>query len=205
MNTQANDDAIDEIVATCNGDIRGALKALMLVNEQLETELEQLHAAFQFRRLSVYALLQGVMGREVWNEGRHWAHLDYLSADVDQRGQTVELAKPIGYYWRAPFPDNVGIGGFYDVLGPNNYTVETTSYAKLRELSASYNVGPVSGVGNWTVSLIGRNLFTITNYLGFDPEVGSAGGLASTASVNAVDQFGFPNLRTFTFALSTSF
>jgi replication-associated recombination protein RarA len=46
MNTQLNDTVIDEIVATCNGDIRGALKALMLVNEQLEAELQQLHAAF---------------------------------------------------------------------------------------------------------------------------------------------------------------
>ena len=46
MNTQVNDNAIDEIVATCNGDIRGALKALILVNEQLEAELRQLHAAF---------------------------------------------------------------------------------------------------------------------------------------------------------------
>jgi hypothetical protein len=36
--------AIDEIVARCNGDIRGALKALLLVNEQLEVELAQLHA-----------------------------------------------------------------------------------------------------------------------------------------------------------------
>jgi hypothetical protein len=32
-------------VARCNGDIRGALKALLLVNEQLEAELAQLHAA----------------------------------------------------------------------------------------------------------------------------------------------------------------
>ena len=45
MNTEANDSAIDEIVATCNGDIRGALRALMLVNEQLEAELAQLYAA----------------------------------------------------------------------------------------------------------------------------------------------------------------
>jgi hypothetical protein len=37
--------AIDEIVARCNGDIRGALKALLLVNEQLEAELAELHAA----------------------------------------------------------------------------------------------------------------------------------------------------------------
>ncbi|HEV7880772.1 hypothetical protein [Bradyrhizobium sp.] len=45
MNTEVNDHAIDEIVATCNGDIRGALKALMLINERLESELQQLHAA----------------------------------------------------------------------------------------------------------------------------------------------------------------
>jgi hypothetical protein len=36
--------AIDEIVAKCNGDLRGALKALLLVNEQLEAELQQLQA-----------------------------------------------------------------------------------------------------------------------------------------------------------------
>jgi hypothetical protein len=45
MSSKFNDTAIDEIVAACNGDIRGALKALMLVNEHLEAELQQLHAA----------------------------------------------------------------------------------------------------------------------------------------------------------------
>jgi hypothetical protein len=35
---------IDEIVAMCDGDLRGALKALMLVNEHLEARLEQLKA-----------------------------------------------------------------------------------------------------------------------------------------------------------------
>jgi len=39
-----NEAAIDEIVASCSGDIRGALKALLIVNEQLEAELQQLHA-----------------------------------------------------------------------------------------------------------------------------------------------------------------
>jgi hypothetical protein len=45
MSTQAHDEAIDAIVAACNGDLRGALKALMLVNEHLESELQQLYAA----------------------------------------------------------------------------------------------------------------------------------------------------------------
>ena len=36
---------IDEIVANCNGDLRGAVKALLLVNEQLETELNHFRSA----------------------------------------------------------------------------------------------------------------------------------------------------------------
>ena len=33
---------MDEIVAACNGDLRGAVKALMLVNEQLEQKLRRI-------------------------------------------------------------------------------------------------------------------------------------------------------------------
>ena len=45
MTSRLNESAIDEIVARCNGDIRGALQALLLINEQLEAELQQLQAA----------------------------------------------------------------------------------------------------------------------------------------------------------------
>jgi hypothetical protein len=37
------EDVIDNIVATCNGDVHGAIKALLLVNERLETELHYFH------------------------------------------------------------------------------------------------------------------------------------------------------------------
>jgi hypothetical protein len=37
----SNEAAIDEVIATCNGDMRGAIKALLLVNEHLETELRR--------------------------------------------------------------------------------------------------------------------------------------------------------------------
>jgi len=45
MTFRPNEAAIDEIVASCNGDVQGALKALLLVNEHLEAELRQLYAA----------------------------------------------------------------------------------------------------------------------------------------------------------------
>ena len=173
----------------------------------------------QWKRLSLHALVDAAIGQHVWNQGFHWAHLDFLSKDVDQVGKSVETAKPIGYYYRAAPPDNAaGLGGFYDILGPNNFTVEDASYAKLRELMVSYHIGAVRGVGDWGVSLVGRNLFTITGYRGFDPEIGLGalppqpglagggnGGQAASGAVNAVDAFSFPNLRTFTIGITTSF
>jgi TonB-linked SusC/RagA family outer membrane protein len=164
---------------------------------------------FQWKRLTLYALVDAAIGQDVWNQALHWAHLDFLSKDVDQTGKSVESAKPIGYYYRAAPPDNsAGIGGFYDILGPNNFTVESASYAKLREVMMSYHLGPISGVGDWGVSLVGRNLFTITGYRGFDPEVGIGGGRAGAAAsgaINGVNNFTFPNLRNYTVGITTSF
>ena len=45
MSSKRNEAAIDRIVARCGGDIRGALEALLLVNEHLEAEIQQLLAA----------------------------------------------------------------------------------------------------------------------------------------------------------------
>jgi hypothetical protein len=45
MISDRSEAVINEIVASCNGDIHSALKALLLVNEQLEAELQQLYAA----------------------------------------------------------------------------------------------------------------------------------------------------------------
>jgi TonB-linked SusC/RagA family outer membrane protein len=165
---------------------------------------------FRYKRMTMYALVDAAVGQKVWDQGFHWAHLDFLSHDVDQVGKSVQDAKPIGYYWRTSAQDGfTGIGGFYDQLLPNSYTVEDASYAKLRELLVSYHVGPIARTGDWEISVVGRNLFTITGYRGFDPEVGLSGGaqLNSTASaaIQAVDAFTFPNLRTFTVGLSSTF
>jgi hypothetical protein len=37
--------AIEKIIASCDGSTRGALEALLLVNERLETEIHQLYVA----------------------------------------------------------------------------------------------------------------------------------------------------------------
>ena len=43
--TDPYDAAVEDAIATCNGDIRGALEALLILNEHLEAELMELRAA----------------------------------------------------------------------------------------------------------------------------------------------------------------
>jgi hypothetical protein len=160
----------------------------------------------QYKKLTLYALLDGTFGHSINNQGEGWGLLDMSSSHFDQAGKSVETAKPVGYGWRAGAPEGAGIGGFYDLLGPNNYNVEKGSYAKLREVSATYRVGNVPMIGgDWTVGVIARNLKTWSNYSGMDPEVGVSGGQASSGLINQTDAFGFPPLRTFTFSLSTRY
>jgi hypothetical protein len=161
----------------------------------------------RYKRLTAYALLDGTIGHEINNQGEGWGLLDFSSSYFDQGGGTVETAKPVGYGWRAGGSEAAGTGGFYDLLGPNNYNTESGSFAKIREVSVAYQIGKVRGIGDWTLGFTGRNLYTFTKYSGFDPEVGATGGNNESGSglINQVDAFGFPTLRQFTFTVTTRF
>ncbi|MEO5567182.1 MAG: TonB-dependent receptor, partial [Gemmatimonadaceae bacterium] len=162
----------------------------------------------QYKKLTLYGLLDGTFGNFVNNQGEAWGLLDISSAQFDQAAKTLETAKPVGYGWRVGGSEGGGTGGFYDMLGPNNYNVEKGSYAKLREISLNYRLGSVPAIGgDWTVGVIGRNLYTWTKYTGIDPEVGRTGGETGSGLINGIDVAGgtYPTLRTFTFSFSTRY
>jgi TonB-dependent SusC/RagA subfamily outer membrane receptor len=159
-----------------------------------------------YRRLSFYGLLDGSLGNDLFNQGRHFAAGEFQIREQDQAGKTVQTAKPIGHYWRGGAPESaVGNYGFYNILGPNSWSVEDASFVKLREVSLAWNHGAVAGIGDWTVSLTGRNLFTITQYTGFDPEVGRSGGHLSSGVINGIDSWQYPNSRTLTLSIASRF
>jgi hypothetical protein len=159
-----------------------------------------------YKRFTLYGLLDATWGQEIYNQGEGWGLLDFSSSEFDTENRTVETAQPTGYSWRAGPGESTGIGGFYDLLGPNNYAVEDGSFIKLREITLSYRIGQIQRFGDWSVGLVGRNLKTWTKYIGLDPEVGSSGGSGTTSALtNSVDAFGFPNVRTFTVFLTTRF
>ena len=89
-----------------------------------------------WKKVSLFALFDGTFGHKINNQGEGWGLLDFNSSYFDQGNKSVEFAKPLGYGWRVGGAEGAGTGGFYDILGPNNYNVENGSYVKLREMSA---------------------------------------------------------------------
>ncbi|MFT4698444.1 MAG: TonB-linked SusC/RagA family outer membrane protein [Flavobacteriaceae bacterium] len=76
--------------------------------------------------------------------------------------------------------------------------IEDGSYIKLRELSTSYLLkDPLKGVSSVKFTIAGRNLFSIDNFSGYDPEVnmdgqsnGARGGVMGLVPIPSVIKFG---------------
>ncbi len=178
---------------------------MRIIGSALPNFRSSFNSTLTYKRFTLYGLLDGTFGHRINNQGEGWGLLDFASSYFDMGKESVETAKPLGYGWRVGGSEGAGVGGFYDLLGPNNYNTEDGTYVKLREMSFSYKIGAIGGVGDWTVGLVGRNLKTWTKYSGYDPEVGVSGGQAGSGLINQVDAFDFPTLRSFTLSFTTRF
>jgi TonB-linked SusC/RagA family outer membrane protein len=134
----------------------------------------------------IYALVDAQVGGQAYNQTNQRMYQWARSADVDQAGKPQELKKPIEYYVQ-----------LYSANDPTDYFVEDAGYLKLREVSVRYRFGGRAmswfsklGATGASISLIGRNLMTFTNYKGYDPEVGG--------TLVRLDSFDYPRYRTFT-------
>jgi TonB-linked SusC/RagA family outer membrane protein len=79
--------------------------------------------------------------------------------------------------------------------------VEDGSYLRIKTISLGFNVPIVnSGFKSLRLALSGQNLYTFTNYSGFDPEVNVGGTL-----MPSLDYSAYPKSRTFSFSVSAKF
>lgn len=160
-----------------------------------------------WKGFSLYGLIEAVQGFEIWNQPLSWATFRRNIQMYDQSGVPAGEQKPLGYF------DALygGLGG----LVPNGEFVEDGSFVKLRELSLRYRfsgaqlaqsgVLGLRGLQGIALAVTGRNLKTWSNYRGYDPEVGRAGGDVGSAALARVDGFNYPNFRTWTFGVEVTF
>src|SRR5699024_8432516 len=87
--------------------------------------------------------------------------------------------------------------------------LEDADYIRLNNATLSYNMRPEQiGLGNiirnLELTLTGQNLFVLTNYSGYDPEV-NTGTTISGIQTFGIDRFTYPSARTFQLGVNISF
>ena len=81
--------------------------------------------------------------------------------------------------------------------------IEKGDFVKLREISVSYLVSPgIWGLRDMRITLAGRNLLSIDDYSGYDPEINAAG---QTNAVRGFDFVEVPLPRTILIGLNINF
>ncbi|WP_246245585.1 MULTISPECIES: SusC/RagA family TonB-linked outer membrane protein [Flavobacteriaceae] len=87
--------------------------------------------------------------------------------------------------------------------------LEDGSFLRLNNATLGYTLDPSTiGLENWVnnirFNITGQNLFVITDYSGFDPEV-NTGSQIDQIQTFGIDRFRYPSARTFLFGLNVSF
>jgi hypothetical protein len=161
---------------------------------------------FGYKNFSLSIFLQGSQGNDIFNSTR-----------IETEGMTdyKNQSHVVVDRWRAP-------GDVTDIprAVPNDNRnslistrfVEDGSYLRFKAITLSYNLpGSLltkARINSAKVYVTGENIFTITNYKGFDPEV-SAFGLSDDMTVRniapGVDFGTYPQTRNLIFGVNLSF
>ena len=144
-----------------------------------------------YKKFGFGVVFDAEFGGDIYDQSRQWGSRTSV-ASIDQRNKPEELEKPVVYY---------GAVSLYAANIRNDFFLESATYIKVRELSVHYTLAE-RDIPSWllasraTINLTGRNLHTFTSYVGADPEVGLA-SLGGSAAVGRVDEYFYPNFRSF--------
>ncbi|MDT0622320.1 SusC/RagA family TonB-linked outer membrane protein [Croceitalea vernalis] len=159
----------------------------------------------------------GVQGNEIYNVGRYYAIL------WQDGGKLTDVLNS----WTPSNTDtNIPRASIADPAGnkaPSSFFVEDGSYFRLRNLDVGYNFRDGVGGFDWfkslRLSVNIQNLFTISGYSGYDPDVASTDGGRANRNTGVpgfrtpvnpllsrgVDARAYPNARTIMFGVQAKF
>ncbi len=161
-------------------------------------------------RWTVSVQTLGQVGGHIFNQAKVRSMNRLNHAVLDQVGKPDYLKKTIDYYIQAETccdPDEGNYGG----LTSNETTafeswIESGTFLKLNELRIAYRMDqglPILrklGMTGGSIAFATRDLFTITRYSGYDPQVSNPGN-----TTGRVDRAVSPNTRSMTVQLRLNF
>ncbi|NDV68529.1 TonB-dependent receptor [Dysgonomonas sp. 25] len=150
--------------------------------------------SFAYKNFDLQIFLQGVAGNDIYNANRIWQ--ESMSVPQNQTRKVLDR-------WTGPGTSNKVPRAVYSDPNQNarhsNRFIEDGSYLRLKNLTLGYtlpkNLSAKAHLGMARVYLSCQNLYTLTEYSGFDPEVGTSG----------VDLGTYPVTRTISLGVNVKF
>ena len=156
---------------------------------------------FEYKNFNLSFLIQGVEGNELLNLTKR--HLGNFSGNFNHYAYGDDR-------WRSESDPGSGINPIAMRAGnqnnrPSDALVDDASYIRLRNVTLAYNF-PQNMLGNSIKSLrvyaSGTNLFTLTDYVGYNPEVNNQ---EDNLLVQGEDYGSYPLQSTFTLGININF
>lgn len=121
-----------------------------------------------FKNFDLSAFITGVQGNEVYNLTRY-----IFENPLGQRN----LLEGTANRWSPTNPSNEYVSGFQGGRLPiSDRFMEDGSFIRLRNITLGYTLPKFKWLNRARVYVSANNLFTITDYTGYDPEVNTFGG-----------------------------
>jgi iron complex outermembrane receptor protein len=149
---------------------------------------------FKFKNFNLGLNFNGSAGNKIYN---HTTMSLFTKAQLSRSNNTTDFA--------VQYPSE----SFNNSNTVSTRFLESGSFLRLNNATLGYNVSSNKiGLGdafqNIRLSITGQNLFVITDYSGFDPEV-NTGSTSGGISTFGIDRFTYPRARTFMINLNLVF
>jgi len=149
-----------------------------------------------YKSFELSVFIQGSQGNDIFNLSAVSQTLDYgfgLNMPVDVYNNRCTPANTNAKYPKISRTTSAQISDRF---------VEDGSFVRLKNIQLAYNV-PVQSRIKWfrsaQIYVSAQNLFTLTDYSGYDPEINSYGGGNSIRQ--GIDHFSYPSSKSITFGI----
>ncbi len=174
--------------------VGGTDKDRIAAGSALPTQQFNLNAGFGYKGFDLRANFNGVSGNKLYDntanaffyKARLVKGLNGPAESVGETNESINNAAPVSTRF-----------------------LKDGSFFRLNNLTLGYNLAPKligiqKGVSNIRLSVTGQNLFVITNYNGYDPEVNTDRTVNGISSYG-IDYLSYPKARSFVFSLNLTF
>jgi iron complex outermembrane receptor protein len=154
------------------------------------TTLLGINTTFRYRKLSLTANLYGAFGHSIYNNTLNSS----LAVGNISTGKNIALS-----IFQEPVKESLG-----NPVTASSRFIESGDYLKLGNATIAYDIGSIGKAFKQSrVYMTAQNVFTLTNYSGFNPEVNIDRNVNGIPSLG-IDNHAYPTARTIIVGVSFS-